>query len=189
VLKEPRLWKPTSRLTSDRETGAPQELLRAFDPTAPQVLMRRLAESRLEAAGKMRPGRMRLAGESWDVELSRILPVHQILRAAEMEIDRNRVAHPPKRLNELVPLYASGQARVAASWRIFCGVFGLRRAPPWPPPSLVELCLRLLIARRLRHIALALTWLFAQWMERLWSRAVTTRRSRWQIPRPRKRPK
>src|SRR5215207_7738755 len=69
------------------EAGAPQELLGALDPAAEEVLMRRLAEGLLEAADEVRPGRVRRAGKGWQVEFPRILAVHQILRAAEMDVD------------------------------------------------------------------------------------------------------
>src|SRR5262245_17586688 len=80
----------------DGQSGAPQEFLGALDPAPPEVLMRGFAEGPFEAADEMRPGRVRLAGECWDVEPSRVVAVHQILCASKVDVDRNRVAHRPR---------------------------------------------------------------------------------------------
>jgi hypothetical protein len=88
------------------ELRAPQELLRALDAAAQQVRVRRLAEGLLEAADEVRPRGVRLACKSGNVERLREVAVDQIFRTAEMDVDRDRVAHPPERLEQLLNMPA-----------------------------------------------------------------------------------
>jgi hypothetical protein len=82
----------------NRERRVPQELLGTLDSAEEEVLMRRLAEGFLETADEVRPRRMRFAGNGGDVERFGEVAVDHIFGTAEMDVDRNRVAHSLERL-------------------------------------------------------------------------------------------
>ena len=79
---------------SNREPCVAQEILGSLDAASQEVPVRRFAEGPLEAAEEVRPRRVRLAGKSGNVERLPIVAVDQILRTAEMDVDRDRVTHP-----------------------------------------------------------------------------------------------
>jgi hypothetical protein len=100
---------PEANSEADLGDGEPcvsQELLGALDAAPQEVLVRRLAEGLLEAADEVRSRRVRFAGQGGNVERLGVGAVDEILRAAEMDVDRDRVAHPPERLEQLPSLAA-----------------------------------------------------------------------------------
>src|SRR4029453_764768 len=90
----------------NRELRVPQKLLGALDAAAQEVRVGRLAEGLLEAADEMRSRGGRLACKRGNVERLREVAVDQIFRPAEMDVDRNRVVHPPERLEQLLNMLA-----------------------------------------------------------------------------------
>src|SRR5262245_4684078 len=89
----------------------PQELLGALDAAPQEVSVRRLAERFLGAADAVRPRRVRLAGEGRHVERFREVAIDQILRTAKMNVNRDRVAHSPERLEQLPSVNALSSKR------------------------------------------------------------------------------
>jgi hypothetical protein len=86
----------------DGELRVPQELLGALDAPSQEVLVRSLAEGLFEAANEMRARGVRRARQGGNVERLGEVAVDEILRAAEMDVDWNRFAHPPTGLEQLL---------------------------------------------------------------------------------------
>ena len=90
ALNEPRLEKPTAKQTSVTELAGAQQRFGALHPPGHQVLVRRLAERRLEAAAEVGRRHGRAAGERGDVEVLGVGAVDEVAHPEQVPRERDR---------------------------------------------------------------------------------------------------